>query len=134
MKPLDVVRELYAAFARGEIDAVVGLLDPAVRWHEAEGSPYQRDGAGWVGPDAIVENLFQKMGSDWAHFTVLPEDFHEAGEAVVVQGRYDARHAGTGRALDCQVCHVWTVRAGRIVRFQQYVDTAQMQDVMGARE
>lgn len=35
--------------------------------------------------------------------------------------------------MDAQVCHVWDVKGGKATRFQQYVDTATFQDVMGLR-
>jgi len=35
--------------------------------------------------------------------------------------------------MDAQVCHIWEVGDGKVTRFQQYVDTAKLQDVMGAR-
>lgn len=133
MSNTEIVASLYDAFGRGDIAAVLGLLDPEVRWHEAEGNPYKPNGEAWVGPDAVVSNLFEKMGEDWTEFAVHPSLFHEAGSVVTVEGRYVAEHRGTGKALDCQVCHVWTVEDGKITKFQQYVDTAQMQDVMGAQ-
>jgi ketosteroid isomerase-like protein len=34
--------------------------------------------------------------------------------------------------MNPQVCHVWSVSNGKLTKFQQYVDTAQLQDVMGA--
>jgi hypothetical protein len=37
----------------------------------------------------------------------------------------------TGKAIDAQVSHVWHLRDGKITRFQQFVDTVQLQDVMG---
>ena len=80
-----------------------------------------------------MSNLFEKMGDDWAEFAVRPSLFHDAGSVVTVEARYVAEHRGTGKALDCQVCHVWTLEEGKITKFQQYVDTAQMQDVMGAQ-
>jgi len=132
MSSAEIVTSLYDAFGRGDIPAVLGLLAPDVRWHEAEGNPYQPSGKGWVGPDAVVSNLFEKMGDDWTEFTVRPSLFHDSGSVVTVEGRYIATHRGTGKAFDSQVCHVWTVEDGKITKFQQYVDTAQMQDVMGA--
>jgi len=133
MSSADLIASLYDAFGRGDLPAVLSLLDPEVRWHEAEGSPYQPTGEGWVGPDAVVKNLFAKMGDDWTEFAVHPSVFHDTGGVVTVEGRYAAEHSGTGRTLNCQVCHVWTVQDGKITKFQQYVDTAQMQDVMGVR-
>jgi len=128
----DVVKALYAAFGTGDMPTVLGLLHPEVLWCEAESSPYD-SGNGWIGPDAIVENLFAKMGDDWATFTVHPGQFHDSGSVVTVEGRYSAKHNGTGKEMDCQVCHVWTVDDGKITRFQQYVDTAKMRDVMGVK-
>jgi hypothetical protein len=130
MSNADAIRGLYEAFGRGDMPTVLGLLDPAVRWHEAEGSPYQPKGDGWIGPEAVVCNLFAKMGEDWSSFTVHPELFHDAGAVVTVEGRYVGKHAASGKALDCQFCHVWTFVGGKITKFQQYVDTAQLQDAM----
>ena len=65
---------------------------------------------GGSGPDAVMENLFAKMGDDWETFTVHPKQFHDSGSAVTVEGRYSAKHKVSGKEMDCQVCHVWTVR------------------------
>jgi ketosteroid isomerase-like protein len=32
------------------------------------------------------------------------------------------------------VCHVWKLSNGKATSFQQYVDTAQMQEAMGTRD
>jgi hypothetical protein len=134
MSNADVVATLYEAFGRGDLPTVLGLLDREVRWYEAEGSPYAARADGWVGPDAVVSNVFEKMGGDWASFTVHPARFHDAGAVVAVEGRYIAGHSRSGRTLDCQFCHVWTLDDGKVTKFQQYTDTAQFQDVMGPSE
>ena len=36
-------------------------------------------------------------------------------------------------AKNCQYCHVFSVRENKVTRFQQYADTAQLQDVQGVR-
>ena len=133
MSSTDVVTRLYDAFGRGDIPTVLELFHSEIQWHEAEGSPYHPGPEGWVGPDAIVSNLFEKMGADWTEFAVHPKAFHDSGDVVTVEVRYAATHAVTGRILDAQSCHVWTVNDGKITSFQQYMDTAQMENVMGAR-
>jgi uncharacterized protein len=132
MSNVELVRDLYGVFGRGEIPAVLGGMDPNIEWREAEGNPYQPSGEAWRGPDAILENLFMKIAADWDGFTVHTKEFHDAGETVVVEGRYTGTHKGTGKELDAQMCHVWKIRDGKVTSFQQFVDTAQMQDVMGA--
>jgi uncharacterized protein len=129
MSSTDVVKSLYAAFDAGDMPKVLGLLDKQVLWREAEGCPYD-SGDGWVGPDAVLTNLFAKIGEDWAEFKVRPAHFHEAGAVVTAEGRYLAKHKRTGRAMDCQFCHVWTVANGRVTKFQQYADTAKLQAML----
>lgn len=65
-------------------------------------------------------------------FTVHPGAFYDAGDSVIVEGRYSGTYKATGKSKDAQVCHVWDVKDGKVTRFQQYADTAKLQDVMRA--
>ncbi len=130
MDNVTVVKNIYAAFGRGEIPAVLGAMSPGIKWFEAESNPYMPSGEPWVGPDAILNNLFMRLGAEWEGFTVHPASLYGAGDTVVVEARYTGTYKPTGRKLDAQVCHVWDVREGKLTRFQQYVDTAKLRDVM----
>ena len=133
MSNVDVMRGLYDAFSQGDIPTVLGGMDPNIEWREAEGNPYQPSGDPWRGPDAILNNLFVKLGAEWdGTFAVHPKDFHDAGDTVVVEARYTGTYKATGKELDVQVCHVWKLHEGKVISFQQFVDTGQMQAVMGA--
>ena len=134
MGNIETVQGAYEAFGRGDIPAVLAAFDPQIEWREAEGNPYQPSGDPWKGPDAIVENLFMKLGAEWEGFTVTPHAIYEAGEVVVAECRYNGTYNATGKSIDAQFCHIWKLSDGKITSFQQYGDTAQLQDVMGARE
>jgi ketosteroid isomerase-like protein len=73
------------------------------------------------------------LGSDWDGFAVTVGRLHDAGEHVVMEGRYTGTNKASGRRLDAQVCHVLRFRDDKLSSFQHYVDTAQMQDVMATR-
>jgi ketosteroid isomerase-like protein len=133
MSNVDIVKRLYEAFGRGDIPSVLAAMDPSIEWYEAEGNPYMPSGQAWVGPDTVLNNLFMRIGADFDGFAVHPTEFHDANDTVVVEARYSGTHKATGKRMNPQVCHVWKVRNGKLVKFQQYVDTAQLQDVMGAR-
>lgn len=133
MSQVRMVRSVYDAFGRGDVAAVLGAFDPKIEWREAEGNPYQPSGDAWIGPDSVLQNLFLKQAGDWDGFAVHPRDFHDAGDTIVVEGRYTGTHKATGKTLDAQLCHVWKIRNGKIASFQQFVDTAQLQKVMTAR-
>jgi hypothetical protein len=132
MSHVPFLKELYAKFAAGDIPAVLAMFADDIEWRQAESNPYRPSGEPWHGPQAVLESLFVRLGGEWDGFTVTPLRFHDAGESVVVEGRYTGRHLATGEQLDAQVCHVWTVRDGRIARFQQYLDTARFRGAMGA--
>jgi uncharacterized protein len=113
---------------------VLGAFDPKIEWREAERNPYSPSGEAWIGPDAVLKNLLMRLAAEWERFTVTPKKFHDAGDTVVVEGRYTGTFKGTGKALDAQVCHVWGIRGGKIASFQQFVDTAQLHEVMGTKK
>jgi hypothetical protein len=51
-------------------------MDPNIQWSEAEGNPYEPSDKAWHGPDAIVQNLFVKIGEDFGGTLVVhPKDF-----------------------------------------------------------
>ena len=72
------------------------------------------------------------MVSDVENFVVLPEHFIEGGDTVVVEGRYRGKMKATGTPVDAQFAHVWQLRDGKVVRFQQYTDTKQWADALVA--
>ncbi|MGE3887786.1 MAG: nuclear transport factor 2 family protein [Vicinamibacterales bacterium] len=133
MDNVSLLKGLYDAFGRGDMPTVLGTMCPDVRWHQAEGNPYMPSGEAWVGPDAVLNNLFMKLGAEWDGFTVHPGVFYGAGDSVIVEARYTGTYKATGKSMDTQVCHVWDVKDGKVTRFQQYVDTARLQDTMDAR-
>jgi len=131
MDNVRLVKDLYDAFGRGEIPTVLAGMSPAIKWHQAENNPYRPNGEPWVGPDTVLNELFMRLGAEWEGFTVHPRLFHGAGDSVIVEGRYTGTFKPTGKSMDTQVCHVWDLKDGKVTRFQQYVDTAKLRDVMG---
>ncbi len=122
-----VAAALYDAFTRGDIDGVVALLDPEVEWRLADNFLYS-EGNPFRGPDAVRDGVFARVPPDWSRYEVQLEEYLDAGHTVVTRGRYHATHRRTGRPVDAQFAHVMKVLGGRIVFFQQYVDTAQFRD------
>lgn len=127
---IDLAKQLYDLFGRGDIPGVLGLFDPQIEWREAEGTPYQPDGAPWTGPDAVLNKLFVRIGAEWDGFTVTPRAFTVTDRGVLMEGRDTGTDKSTGHAVDAQVAHHLTMRDGKLTGFQQYVDTAALQAAM----
>jgi ketosteroid isomerase-like protein len=44
MSNVQLVRDAYDCFGRGDIPSLLGMMDPNIQWSEAEGNPYQPSG------------------------------------------------------------------------------------------
>ncbi|PWE16876.1 ketosteroid isomerase [Marinicauda salina] len=126
---LALVQGAYDAFAEGDVEGVTAVMADDIVWNEAENFPYA-DGNPYVGPDAVVEGVFARLGSEWDYWRLDVEDLLASGETVVARGRYQARHAETAAEINAQFVHFWTIEDGELARFQQYADTAQVQAAM----
>lgn len=120
---VELVKDLYAAFARGDGPAALSMMDPAIIWNEAESFPYA-DHSPYVGSAAVAEGIFFRLATEWDHFEIFPSEFYDAGDTVVVTGRYRGTYSVTKIALDSQFAHFWRLGDGKVTGFQQYTDTA----------
>ncbi len=121
---LQTIKDLYAAFSRGDGPAALSLMDPNIVWNEAENFPYA-DHNPYIGTAAVAEGIFFRLATEWDNFQVTPAEFHDAGESVVVTGRYNGAFKATKTRIDSQFAHFWRLRDGKVTEFQQYTDTAQ---------
>lgn len=126
----DLIRELYAAFGKGDVPTVLAAFDPNIRWVEAENSPLA-DQNPYIGPQTVLEGVFMRLGSEVDGFTVTPSLFTDGGDTVLVEGRYTGKVKSTGTLLDAQFAHVWRLHEGKVVSFQQYTDSWQWNNAFG---
>jgi ketosteroid isomerase-like protein len=120
MSNLKSVQGLYEAFAKGDVPAVVGFLDADIAWTEAEGFPY---GGTYHGPNAVLEGVFMRLGTEWEGFAAVPAEFIDGGDTIVVLGKYSGTYKATGKSFRADFAHVWKIKDGKAIRFVQHVDT-----------
>lgn len=112
---VEIVKGIYAAWERGDFSSV-DWADPEIEYSVP-------------GPEG-AERGIEAMSRSWREwlrvfkgFSVVPEEFHDAGDQVVVIQKF----AGEGRGSGISVEHlpgaaVLTLRDGNVVRFRGYVD------------
>lgn len=122
--PVDIVRRFYDALGRGDVPAVLSLLDAQVEWTEAERFPYY--GGTWHGPQAVLDNLLVPLSGDWDGFSAKAHEFIAEGARVVSLGTYSGTFKTTGRSLSAAFAHVWTVRGDKLAKFDMHTDTAKV--------
>src|SRR5664279_159183 len=122
MTSVEIVKRSYDAFARKDLDGVMGDMHPDIEWQQAQGLPH---GGTYHGLDAVRRNIFEPLDAEWwSEFSADPDEFLAAGDEVVVIGRYRGLAKETGKRLDVPFVHVWTLHEERAVRFRQFLDTA----------
>ncbi len=126
----DIIKGLYANFASGNVEGVLAVLDTNIEWNEAENFIYA-DKNPYKGPTAILEGVFSRIGSEWEYFHVTDMEITEMdNNMVLMAGRYKAEYKATGKTLNSQAAHVWTLKNGKITRFQQFTDTKQSSEIV----
>jgi uncharacterized protein len=119
-----IIADVYANFAKGDAPAVLASFAPDIVWNEAENFLYA-DRNPYQGPQAVAEGVFGRILTEFADFQVTPDTLVADDGLVVALGRYTGTYNATSRPVNAQFVHVWTLRDGRIVGFQQYTDTLQ---------
>lgn len=127
---VNIVRRMYEAFATGNVPVIIAALAPNVEWWEAENFIYA-DKNPYVGPDAVLSGVFMRIDNEWEKFTVSPTDVLDAQETAVGYGYYSGTYKQTGAHVRAQFAHFFTFRDGKIIKFQQYTDTAQFLKAVG---
>jgi ketosteroid isomerase-like protein len=119
---VQIVRGLYAAFSRGDLDEVRDALDPEIVWLEAEGFPYA-DGNPYVGPEAVLEGVYARLLREWNGLSEKLESMLVAGDHVLTTGYYTGTRRETGESIRAEFAHVWELSEGKVIGFKQYTDT-----------
>ncbi|MFG2848617.1 nuclear transport factor 2 family protein [Kitasatospora sp. NPDC101155] len=125
--PADVVRRQYLASARGDLSALRTTLAEDVEWTEMAGFPLAGT---YRTPKGVTAGVMERLSAEWDDWTAHDDTYVVDGENVVVLARYTAVHKATGKPLAVRVAHHFTVRGGRIVRFEQFTDTALVREAM----
>ena len=126
---VEVVKNTYEAFAKGDVPAVLGTMAGDIEWHQAEGMP---NGGVYHSPDEVAQKVFGPLLEDVPDFALTPEEFIASGDTVSAVVRYTGTGKATGKALNLQVVHVWDVRDGKLARFRQFADTVKYREVVPA--
>lgn len=116
---LDTVRRIYESWNGPEgMAAALPLFDPAVEYVNPE-SAIERGVR--RGHDGMVEVLDAIDGS-FADYVHEVEQLVDAGEKILAYVIFRARGRDSGALVEKREQHVWTLRNGKVVRFEWFHD------------
>ena len=121
MEPIARVQAIYAAFGRGDVDAVLAALAPDVVWSNA--GPTDLDYFGVRTGREQVAEVFAILGREFVIHEFVPLRFFAADDEVAVLLRLRATVNGQG--IEQELVHVWTLGAdGLVTRMRDIQDSA----------
>jgi len=106
--------EIVRRFLDGDVEDVLTYADPGIVWNPIEELPTQ-------GHDAVRESL-ARWKAAWDDYKVMPEEFEDMGNRIVVTVRLRGRGRGSGLEIDALFYDVYTLRDGKIVRMDQFTE------------
>jgi len=106
---VQIVREMYEAFNRGELARASEMLHPNAELHQAPGIP---DAASYIGRDEW-ERGFALWLSEWEQPLFEPLEIADAAGGVIVRVRVSGVGKASGIPVATEFFHAWTLRDGK---------------------
>jgi len=123
MTNVEIVKQGYSDFAKGNVEAVLAVWDPEIEWHECKGMPFVNGDGIFRGHEAIMTNVLMQLPVYFDGFNIEVNQIFGADDKVVMVGYYHGTNKATGNPFKVIATHVWTVLDGKAVHVFQAVDT-----------
>jgi ketosteroid isomerase-like protein len=111
---VELVRTIYDRFRAGDTDGAFALEHPEIEIHDRPQAPdpqVYRGHEGVLRALRVSQEAFEKLD-------MVPEEFLEVGDRVVVVFRFQGTGRESGVPIDERLAHVWTIRSGKAVRME----------------
>lgn len=120
---VELVRKVYAEWARGNMRAGVRMFDPEIVFESF--MPDASDEIVAHGPGE-VEAFMREFLAQWTNYRIVGEEFRDAGDRVFVAGRQSARGRKSGVEVEQTMFSIWTFQGAKVVglRFTPFRDVA----------
>jgi ketosteroid isomerase-like protein len=128
---VNVVKAFLDASMRRDEGRVAELADPDIELHGTVGGV--EEGRVYRGLAEIIREYDEVDGEAWEERRIEPVGFLDADEEVVVLFHEFRRGRGSGVELETDTAAVYTVRNGRVVRIQGFLDRQQPDRQWGFR-
>jgi ketosteroid isomerase-like protein len=127
-----VVKAFLDASIRRDMTQLAELVDPEVELHGTVGGV--QEGQVYHGLAEVIREYDEVDGEAWEERRMEPVGFLHADDEVVVLFHEFRRGRGSGVELETDTAAVYTVRNGRVVRMQGFLDRAAARQAAGLSE
>jgi ketosteroid isomerase-like protein len=126
-----VIRRVFEAFTARDIDSMLALSAARIEFWGPTAS-FAHEGKPYVGHEGMRE-YFDDVARTWRVLEVVPHDFRDLGDRVLVFGRVYARGEG-GYITDSPTQWLWELQDGLIVSGRVFTNRADALSAAGLDE
>ncbi|QLH09639.1 nuclear transport factor 2 family protein [Candidatus Nitrosotenuis sp. DW1] len=126
---VDLVKKFYSSFKANDKQTYLQMCADNIEWTVMDNMPC---GCTYIGKTAVFEKYFQHLFSNFHEFHAMPEEFLDAGEVIVVLGKYQIVTKKSRETVMSPFAHVYTIKNEKIIRFRQYTDTVKIQNAVSS--
>jgi ketosteroid isomerase-like protein len=126
---LMIVRAVFGALANRDVRAALEVADPRIEFFAPATAGLTRGGRSYRGYEGIFA-YFRDLARVWDELAVVPHEFRDLGDEIVVSGRLRAR-ALSGYLLDEPTQWVFRLRKGKVVWIASFSSKEQALEAVG---
>jgi ketosteroid isomerase-like protein len=115
-----IVKRVLEAFADRDVRSSLELADREIELIVPGTASFAQGGRSYRGLDGVVRYVHD-VGRVWDELEVIPQQFEEVGDSVMVSGRLRARREGSF-LIDEPAHWVFEFRNGKVLRACAYTD------------
>jgi ketosteroid isomerase-like protein len=127
---VEIVRDGYAAFNRGDTEGSLAHLHPSIEWWPAADEPINEPYRGHEGYRRLIAAARDGVTDLRAEI----EELIAIRDQVVVRVRFSARGDASGVPVEILETHVARLRDGKIIEVHEYREWSEALDAVGLSE
>jgi uncharacterized protein len=127
---VEIVRRCFGLFGRGETEALLAHIDPAIETIEPREIPGSNTYRGYDG----LAVAYEHWAAQWDDFRVELEELVDAGSDVVAISRHRGKGRTSGVPVAGLVAYVFTVHHGKLIRMRIFNTKAEALEAVGLSE
>jgi len=118
---VSTVKDMYAAFGRGDIDTILNHTTDDVDWQFE--APAALSWSGMRKGRAETMGFFEGIAAEHDTPVLVIDHYFSNGDSVATFGRYDATVKATGKRVSSPVAHYFQFRDGKVCRYVNIINS-----------
>jgi ketosteroid isomerase-like protein len=125
---VELVRKMCEAFIAGDVERALAVLDHEVEWHGTIGG--LEEGQIARGRKEVIDGFSESL-QEWESHAFEVQRFIDAGDRVVAFWHEGGRGRRSGAEVTTSSTVIYTVRSGRVIEVQPYMDRSEALKAVG---